>query len=356
MKKIAIVYQGAKYYGGIESYIEQLFLNIDRKNIELTLISLGEWELTKRLQTKKFKVIVVPINWYQLYKSRELTKLYLENEFDLIVSQGMVSNFYARLSASKAGIPNLVTIHSDYKYDFHGVKKSIFAWSFRLLEAKTKKYIVVSKYLSNETQELGASIDKIRIVYNGVKELPSKPKKRSKELIIGSLGRLHYKKGYHNLIQAAGLLADEKFKVYIWGEGEEKIHLDALIKQNHLVGKVILKGFAKDVTKALAETDIYIQPSLEEGFGITVAEAMYAEKPIIVSPAGSLPELITDGKTGLIAKGTNPAAIAAAIKTLLDNKELDRKLGKEARAEALKRFSLDKWVKETEKVYLETSK
>lgn len=354
-KKIAVLYAGARNWGGIETYIVQLFGNIDPKKIELTLVSIGSWELDEKLKSKGHRVIVVPGKWYELSKIVSLARIYKKEGFTLIVSQGMVADFFARLSSAISGVPNLITIHSDYKFDYRGYKRSLYPFFFKLFKGFTARYITVSNFLKREAIILGVPKEKITVVYNGVEEVSVKSKKPGKEVVFGSLGRLHYKKGYHLLVEAAAQL-DAKYKIFIWGEGEERAYLEELIKKHDLSEKVFLKGFSNDIAGDLEKVDAYIQPSLEEGFGITVAEAMYAAKPIIVTPAGSLPELITDGKTGIIVKDFNPKNIAEAMGALIEDKALAGELGSKARQEALNRFGIKTWITEIEKVYLESAK
>jgi glycosyltransferase involved in cell wall biosynthesis len=351
-KKIAIFYAGAKHWGGIETYLEQIFLNVDKKKLDLYLVSLGDWELGQKIPASR--VILIDNKWYNPMTVKTLANILKAQNFDLVTSQGLVANFYGRMGSHFSGVPNLITIHSDYKFDYEGIKEMLFWASFRLFAPMTKQYVVVSNFLKKETVKLGVPEKKIKLVYNGVKEISPQPKKRGKEVIFGSLGRLHFKKGYHVLIEAVSLIREMNFKVYIWGAGEEKEHLEMQISERNLQDKVILMGFTRDIPKALAETDIYIQPSLEEGFGITVVEAMYAEKPIIIAPSGSLPELISDGVTGIVANDASPVSIASAMKYALEHES--KTMGKKARKEALGRFGIDKWIEQIEEVYLGAAK
>lgn len=355
-KKVAFIYQGAKYYGGIETYLEQLFLGFDTEKIEPILISLNSWELGTRLKNHGFSVIEMPSRWYNPFQILTLLKEMKKNGISLIVSQGMVSNFYGRLVSLFLGIPNIVTIHSDYKFDFRGYKKYLFWLSFVILNPITKKFIVVSKFLQDEARKLLIPEEKIEVIYNGLLDTGIQSKPIGEEIVVGSLGRLHHKKGYHNLIKAVHLLGDLHIVVKIWGEGDEREALEGLIKKYKLEKKVFLMGFTKDIKSALREIDIYIQPSLEEGFGLTVAEAMLAEKLVIVTPAGSLPELITDGETGFIAGGFGAEDLSVILRDSVCQKEKLGTIGKNAREEALKRFGISLWVKKITSAYLGVAK
>ncbi len=355
-KKIAIFYAGAKHWGGIETYLEMYFANADKGLVDLTLVSLGEWELGSRVAGLGFNVIVVSKHWSNQTISFSLSKILKEGRFALITSQGLVANYYARLSSLISGVPNLVTIHSDYKFDYSGVDRFLFWLTFGLLKGLTSKYVVVSQFLRRETLALGVPREKIEVVYNGVIDVGIQSKKRGRTLIIGSLGRLHHKKGYHILVEAVSKLSDLDFELIIWGEGEERASLEKMITDFGLKDRVKLPGFTNNVAESLNNVDLYIQPSLEEGFGITVAEAMYAVKPIIVTPAGSLPELIADGKTGLVTANVSAEAIAIELRDALENLDKLESYGNAARKDAVKRFSVDSWISQLTRVYLGASK
>ena len=103
----------------------------------------------------------------------------------------------------------------------------------------------------------------------------------------------------------------------------------------------------------MSQIDIYIQPSLSEGLGISVIEAMLAKKPVIVTPVGALKEIVEDGKTGFIAKSTKPKAIADTMKRVFDDFGNIQEIIDKAEKEAKKNFSIKICVDETISAYLE---
>jgi len=378
-KKVLIVYSGARVWGGIETYLESLFKYYDKKKLKLVLVSLGEWELTKKLLISNNKCLILDKSRLRLKTVSEIIELAGKEKADLIVSQGVVANAYARLAARKCSLPHLATVHSDINYDYPDqAKRILYKISDKQLRNVTKRYITVSKYLKVELMQSGIPADKISVIYNGVDEeaiklkvnpdvSDGKPGSRSKHrgskklennkiTTVGSVGRFHYTKGYHNLIEAFAHLKDLPVNLVLYGDGEEKKQLEELTIQLGVSDKISFPGYTQDITEALEKIDIYIQPSLMEGFGLTVVEAMLAGKPVVVTPVGSLPELLTDGKTGLIAGDTKPESIAVAIKALLENKELAQKIALAGKIEAQKRFAIDRWIRDTEKVYMETAK
>ncbi|MDD5693095.1 MAG: glycosyltransferase family 4 protein [Patescibacteria group bacterium] len=362
-KKVLIIYSGAKIWGGIETYLENLFKYYDHDKLELVLVSMGEWELTNKLESQKYKVKSLSGKRIRFKTISEIAELTKAEKANLIVSQGVVANFYARLAAKKAKIPQLTTIHSNLEYDYpDGAIRLAYRLSDRLFRRNTSHFITVSKYLKDELVRSGISASKVTAIYNGIDEEAIKSTSSShmstvKGLTtVGSIGRFHYTKGYHNLIEAFTYLRELPVNLVIYGDGEERKSLEELIERLDLSDKVVLPGYTRNIGSVLANLNIYVQSSLMEGFGLTVIEAMLAGRPTIVTPVGSLPELVNDGKTGLITGDTEPESIAVAIKTLVENKELAKKLANEGQIEAKKKYSIKKWLNETEKVYLGATK
>lgn len=360
-KKIAVVYSGAKNWGGIETYLELLFENADRAKVNLTLLSLGSWPLTRKLPNAEYRVRTFAGSRFRIKTIFELSKSLREDGIELIVSQGTVANAYARAASSFSGVPCLVTVHSDSFYDYpNGLVRTTYAFIEYLTSFPTKHYIAVSEYLKNKLVTSGVRADKVSVILNGVKDpgLDSRLRGNDEggEVVIGSIGRLHKVKNYAELIRACSSLDIRNWKLEIAGEGAERQQLEQLIVELGLTSKVELLGSVDDVSAALAGWDIYVQPSLSEGFGLTVVEAMLAGKPVIVSPYGALPELVKNGKTGIVMGGAEHDDIIIAVNDLLQHREKATLLAAAGQKYAQEHFGVDKFVRETEKAYVEAAK
>lgn len=351
VKKIAILYSGGKNFGGIESYLVNLFNSIDKKHFKIELLSLGEWELTDRLKKDGHKV--------KLFSGRRLNPgtislvgRYLnDHKFGLLVSQGTVANAYGRAVALLYKIPNLVTVHSTQDGDY---KNKFIRNTYKLIEKLTRfptvKYIAVSKFLKHELVNSGLKSNQIKVIYNGL-DYPKAKARPHKRLIIGSLGRLHPVKGYDLLISAFAAMPNKRLRLRIAGTGDELDNLKNLADQLGVGGRVEFVGFKTDVYEFLDGVDVYVQSSLSEGFGLAAVQAMSQSIPTVVTPAGSLIELISDGKTGYIAKDFKIKSIAEAMTRATSDYHGSKKIGENARDFVLENFETKKWIKETEKIY-----
>lgn len=355
-KKVAILYSGGKNFGGIESYILNLVKNIDDSSIDIKVLSLGEWELTNRLRDFRIRPIIFSDNRINPLTIVKIGEYLQKNNFDLLVSQGVVSNAYARMISIGYKIPNLVTVHSTIDSDYKNpITKNIyklidFAGSF-----KTKKYIAVSEFIKSSLLKNKVKPNKIKVIYNGVDFDKPKPRQH-RRLVVGSMGRLDQVKGFDILIKAFSLLDNKRLRLKIAGIGEELEQLSELAKALGVKNRVEFVGFQKNVNDFLDSIDVYVQPSRSEGFGIAVVEAMSRELPVVVTPVGSLGEIVDDKQTGIIAKKAEPKSVADALKFMVENYEESTKIGKNARLSVVERFDIKTWIQQTVDVYKEAVK
>ena len=156
-------------------------------------------------------------------------------------------------------------------------------------------------------------------------------------MLLDALYRLVYKQGIGVYL-------------YIAGDGVERNRLTAKISKYKLDHHVFLLGNRKDVPALLKRCDVFVHPSYAEGFGLAVAEAMLAGKPIIVSDAGALPELIENRVSGLIVNPYHSDEWADAIIEML-NSDHSEHYAKNAQLQALERFSNDRYVSEYKALY-----
>ena len=106
--------------------------------------------------------------------------------------------------------------------------------------------------------------------------------------------------------------------------------------------------------KYLKAFDVFVLPSLKEGFPYAILEAMVAGLPIVASLTGGIPEMIAGGENGLLIKPGDAKELAAAILRLSQDEEMAKKLGEEAERTVKEKFGLHKMIKKTMEVYEKT--
>jgi glycosyltransferase involved in cell wall biosynthesis len=167
--------------------------------------------------------------------------------------------------------------------------------------------------------------------------------------IVGNVARLAPQKDHATLLEAARHLP-EGVRVVIVGDGELREELER--RADGL--PVELTGARDDVPELLASFDVFAFPSLFEGLCLAVIEAQAAGVPVVATPVGGIRETVLDGETGLLVPPRDPAALAAAIRRLLDDRDLARRLADEARRRVRERYSEQRMVELTLGLYEST--
>ncbi|HEY4504232.1 MAG TPA: glycosyltransferase, partial [Candidatus Paceibacterota bacterium] len=128
----------------------------------------------------------------------------------------------------------------------------------------------------------------------------------------------------------------------------ERPRIEAMIKERDLEHSVFLLGQMPDAKKYLPAFDMFVLPSLKEGFPWVLIEAMAARLPVIATSVGAVPEILENGRNGFIVEPNRPEQIAAKIKEIASSERLGQELSIQAHQTVLFNFSEDKMVRETE--------
>lgn len=179
--------------------------------------------------------------------------------------------------------------------------------------------------------------DKIKVIYNGIdidafvgKAIqPYYQKKDADELVLSNLGRLEFQKNQNFLIDLAAelKLRKLKFKMLIGGEGSLREELLSRVKNLHLEQQVMFAGFIENPKDLICSGDIFVLPSLWEGFGYVLAEAALCKKPIIAFDCSSNPEVVVDGSTGFLTPVDDIQAFADKVQYLAQHPKERKDMG-----------------------------
>lgn len=194
--------------------------------------------------------------------------------------------------------------------------------------------------------DLGIDGGKIDVVYNGV---PVEPVARDFAARVGEprkvlfLGLLHDEKGVSDLLAALALLKPEmpEWQAVIAGNGDIGFY-EARAQALGLATHVSFPGWVdqESVRAHLRTSDVLVLPSYNEALPLVILEALGAGTPVISTPAGALPEVLSDGETVLFVEAGDPAGLATALKTVLGDAVLRQKLAEAGQADFRARFSL----------------
>ncbi len=165
-----------------------------------------------------------------------------------------------------------------------------------------------------------------------------------KTFVIGHAGRFVKQKGQSMLMEVASLLKAKgvRFKMLIAGEGRLEDFLREEVAQRDLLGEVTFTGFAEDIKAFMASIDVFVLPSLWEGFGYVMVEAMACGKPVVAFDLSSNPEIVARDETGFLIKPLDVEAMAAKLELLAADKALRINMGTAGRQRAQEYFSIEK--------------
>ena len=231
-------------------------------------------------------------------------------------------------------------------------------------------HVVVSKSMVKDAIDSGSNPSKIRVVYNGIdlKKIHSMKGTNilqqfgltKEDLILLYLGRLHPKKCPADLIKALPKVAQAvpNAKLVFAGEGEERDNLEKLVLNLNISDKVIFTGFVSEDEKwdLLKNCDVFVLPSIIEGHPISLIEAMACGKPVLTTDSGPFPEIVKNGKTGILVPLHSPDRLAEEIINLAMDNEKRKAMGRKARKDVEERFDINRVADAYSKIFALTKK
>jgi glycosyltransferase involved in cell wall biosynthesis len=334
------------YKGGVESVLNSLNSELQRRGVETTVVTLSEKET--KLIPRFARIAISAILIKKLIS--------LKSSFDLIHANAW-SACILKFIKDK---PSIATAH--------GTVKGLLASTGDLMPLPSQLYTsLITQNLermgfrnadavaavSNSCRvELLADYcipeDKVSVVYNGIDiQKVQRVKTNLKdefgcENLLLFIGRLTKQKGVEFLIKAVPLLNDYDAKLVVVGVGPEERHLVRLASELNLKEKVLFVGAVDERRKFefLSAADVFVCPSLWESFGIVLLEAMACKTPIVATNVASIPEVV--GECGVLVEPRNPKALSEAIRRLLDDKQTAKKLVDKAAKRAKQNFDITK--------------
>jgi glycosyltransferase involved in cell wall biosynthesis len=231
--------------------------------------------------------------------------------------------------------------------------------------ARCRRVIAVSRAIASVMQADGFPAERVSLVYEGVPD--REPAAGGAEVlrslgipdgapVVGNVAALTGHKDHATLVDAAQVVlrrrSDVRFVVV--GEGPLRRELEARVGEQGLAGRVVFAGFRSDVDRLLPAFSVFCLSSHLEGLGTSLLDAMAFGLPVVATAAGGIPEAVEHGVTGLVVPVRRPDALAQALLEVLEDGDLRRRLGAAGRARFLERFTADRMVEETLRVYQAT--
>lgn len=261
-------------------------------------------------------------------------------------------------SSRSEGAPDTVLIASR-RVDFHLKSNSFSRWKHRQVDC----FIAASEAIRLMLVADGVPPERTVTVHEGIDlehVLAAEPVNVHEAFwlphqapVVGNIAALVPHKGHRHLIEAAHLVVQEILdaRFVILGEGELREPLERLVRDYHLEKHVLLPGFRTDVLGCLKGFDLFVMSSVTEGLGTSLLDAMACSKAIVGTSVGGIPEVVDDGRTGLLVPPRDHRQMAAAIVRLLRDDNLRRSMGEAGLARFRERFTVERMIEETAAVY-----
>ncbi|KAA3612259.1 MAG: glycosyltransferase family 1 protein [Calditrichaeota bacterium] len=312
------------------------------------------------LEQHGIKVYYIEEGKYSPKNINAIADLAKKGNYDILHLHGYSSANFGRLAGKKSGAKTIVHEHAVLKVLPH---QYLIDW---LLRNKGDVGLGVSQAVK-EFMMKGRSVPekKIEVIWNGIpiEEFTNIEIEKVAEFrkgldvpedafIIGTVTRLREEKGNKYLLEAFAAVAQSNPNIYLVliGDGPLKNELVEQAKALGIVDRVRFTGFVADIPVALNALDLVTIPSLREGFGLALVEAMAAGKPIVASYVGGMRELAENGKNALMIPPADAGELANALKRLISDTELRDKISHQAQIDSA-RYSIEKNVAALEKLY-----
>jgi glycosyltransferase involved in cell wall biosynthesis len=248
-----------------------------------------------------------------------------------------------------------------YGAELRWVKGSLRAlkWLVRWAARRSDRVVAISTYTAAELREIADVPIEVIPYTTSLPEPPPAPKAVGGPPTVLFVGRLVERKGVPYLIEAISLLRDASIRLVIVGDGPERPKLEAAARRLGIADRVEFRGKipAAELQAAYARATAFVLPSVfdargdTEGLGVVALEAMNYGTPVVASRIGGIPDVVEDGVTGLLVPPGDAAALAAALRRLLDEPDLARKLGEAGRRRLREQFSWEAITARWEAVY-----
>jgi L-malate glycosyltransferase len=356
--------------GGTERQVVNIGKGLDRSRFDLrfaTLNKVGELLAEPEAQTwsideyKVRRLYGLATMKQQIAFARSLRK----EKTHVVHTYGFYPNVFAVPAARLAGVPVIIgsirDIGDTWTYWQHKVQKHCLRLADHI--------VVNAEAIKRDLLQRGYDAAHLTVIPNGIDcerfRVPGNGEKVRREWnippgvpVVGVLARLLRIKGQDVFLRAAALMAAKKPEVrfvIVGGNNVDREYEDELKRltaQLGLEGRVVFTGFRTDVPDLLAALSVVVSPSLGlEGLSNSLLESMAAGLPVVATRVGGTPEIVEDGVTGLLVTPGDAEALAGAISKLLVDTTTAKRLGQSARRRVFTRYSLERAVASTERLY-----
>jgi glycosyltransferase involved in cell wall biosynthesis len=356
--------------GGTETQAVELALRLDPARYAVTL---GCLQMRGPLLAKLDGSTVSVMEWNAgggvnspsgIYQILRLARFLRRSRFDIVHAHDLWSNLLAIPAARLARVPVIISSRRDLGH---------LAWYtpgrrkfLRHLQSLSTAVLANSGQVSEQlVHEDGFRPEFIRVVHNGIdldrfsRLVPERgrmfPGLQDCKLIVCT-GNMHSDvKGHLTLIGAARRICSRfpQVKFVLIGDGKKRAEFESKVSEFGLQPNFLFLGSRQNVSEILACCDMAVLPSQAEGFSNALLEYMAMGLPTVATDVGGNPEVIENGRNGLLVKPNEPAALADALLSLLENPQFASQLGAAGRERVRRHFDFGQLTSNVDALYTE---
>lgn len=346
--------------GGAETYLYNLLDNT-KEGVQFFILCDHEGTNHREIVNRCRNVEIINMkNPFDIKAAKKVAKYCKDNDIHIIQTHFLRENYIGVLS--KVFNPKVKVVWTAHLI---AENNRIIRFFNRVFSKFVDKIICVSKAVEDSLIREGISLEKTKVIYNGVDTDYFKPVEDSsirEELNIGkntlvltTISRFNKDKGHYFLIEGLKELTNyiTDFKVLLVGEGEEQSFIKEKVKEYSLEDHIFFLGYRKDIPEILAATDIYVSPSKKEAISFSIIEALSCGVPVVATDVGGVPEILEKGNGGVLIPFGDTKGFVEAVVKLNNNSLYYNSIKLNCRDIVLKNFSKYKMLEETYNLYCE---
>jgi glycosyltransferase involved in cell wall biosynthesis len=297
-----------------------------------------------------------------------LVKLMRERRPDIVHTHTAKAGTLGRVAARLARVPRVVHTYHGHVFDgyFSPARTRTFVAIERWLGRFTDRLVAVSEAVARDLGRLRIGTPARTVVLPLGLDL--EPFLRAEALrgefraelgigrdvpLVGIVARLVPIKRHEDVLHAVALLvtAMPACRVVVVGDGERRQPLEALARRLGLDGVVTFLGWRRDLDRIYADLDVAVLGSLNEGSPVSLIEAMAAARPVVATAVGGVPDLVDDEISGRLVRPGDPRALADAMRGVLVDRDLGRRMGLAGRKQVHPAFASARLLDDVNRLY-----
>ena len=349
--------------GGAQEHLYSLVTRMDPARYDVSVVSLSPGSAVRKLQRGGVSVLVIdePDDAIAVGAlAAHLAEVAPDVVHNHMYRAEMVGT-RAALALADIGRPMPFVVSTVHSSRVRSVEDRD---ALRRLTPRIDRLIAVSEAIVRKIDDEGRDVVPVSLIYNGVDlqrydhqepccTLRDEYGMEPGSQIVGVVARLEPEKGHPTLFEAwpAVIRAVPDAYLLVVGEGSRREELERLAREHRIAHRVVFTGRRDDVPAVTAALDVSVLPSYREAQGLSVLEAMALSRPVVASAVGGIPEMITDGVTGLLVPPHDAPALAGAISRLLLDHPYADQIARAGHDLVHERFCIERMVADVESIY-----